>query len=151
MSSLGLLGAMMRTSIAGTRYAVSGTTNSTGEVAIKLNYFVLRTNDMRASKAFYGGLFAGAGLQTTSPSDRMTCWLAEDFAFAIATPLDERPATNGNGTTVGFSVAVKEDVQRVHGLALELGGTCQGAPGQCGPKFSAYVRDLGGNRLCLSD
>jgi predicted lactoylglutathione lyase len=118
---------------------------------MKMNYFVLGTNDMHASKAFYDGLFASAGLQTMSPSDRMTYWLSEDFAFAIATPFNEAPATNGNGTMVGFCVGTKEDVERMHGLALELGGTCEGTPGQRGPKFSAYVRDLDGNKLCLSD
>lgn len=118
---------------------------------MKMNYFVFGTNDMRASKAFYDRLFAGAGLQTMQPSDRMTYWLGEGFAFAIATPFDEAPATNGNGTMVGFSVGAKEDVEKMHDLALELGGTCEGAPGQRGPKFSAYVRDLDGNKLCLSD
>jgi predicted lactoylglutathione lyase len=118
---------------------------------MKMNYFVLGTNDMRASKAFYDGLFAGSGLQTMSPSDRMTYWLGEDFAFAVAIPFNQAPATNGNGTMVGFCVGTKEDVERMHGLALELGGTCEGAPGQRGPKFSAYVRDLDGNKLCLSD
>ncbi|MEQ8365427.1 MAG: VOC family protein [Roseicyclus sp.] len=118
---------------------------------MKMNYFVVGTNDMRASKAFYDTLFAGMGLQTMSPSDRMTYWLGEDFAFAIAIPFDEAPATNGNGTMVGFCVGVGEDVERMHALALDLGGICEGAPGQRGPKFSAYVRDLDGNKLCLSD
>jgi catechol 2,3-dioxygenase-like lactoylglutathione lyase family enzyme len=118
---------------------------------MKINSFVVGTNDMRASKAFYDGLFAGAALQTTQPSDRMTYWLGEGFAFAIATPFDEAPATSGNGTMVGFCVGAKEDVERMHGLALDLGGTCEGAPGQRGPKFSAYVRDLDGNKLSLSD
>lgn len=39
----------------------------------------------------------------------------------------------------------------MHRLALDLGGTCEGAPDQRGPKFSAYVRDRDGNKLCLSD
>lgn len=118
---------------------------------MKMNYFVVGTNDMRASKAFYDGLFTAAGLQTMSPSDRMTYWLGEDFAFAVAIPFNQAPATNANGTMVGFCVGTKEDVERMHSLALELGGTCEGAPDQRGPKFSGYVRDLDGNKLCLSD
>ncbi|MEI4235392.1 VOC family protein [Roseovarius sp. D22-M7] len=118
---------------------------------MRMNYFVVGTNDMRASRAFYDALFEGAGLQTMSPSDRMTYWLGEDFAFAVAIPFDEKPASNGNGAMVGFSVGTEEDVVRLHALALELGGTCEGTPSQRGPKFSAYVRDLDGNKLCLSD
>ncbi|WP_245759680.1 VOC family protein [Poseidonocella sedimentorum] len=116
-----------------------------------MNYVVVGTNDMAAAKAFYDALFANAGLQTMSPSDRMTYWLGEDFAFAVAKPFDEKPATNGNGTMVGFCVGTRDDVDRMHALALELGGTSEGAPNQRGPKFSAYVRDLDGNKLCLSD
>ncbi|MDV7145022.1 VOC family protein [Tropicimonas sp. TH_r6] len=118
---------------------------------MKMNYFVVGTNDMDASKVFYDALFADADLQTVSPNDRMTYWIGEDFAFAAAIPFDTKPATNGNGTMVGFCVGDKEDVVRLHGLAISLGGTCEGAPNQRGPKFSAYVRDLDGNKLCFSD
>ncbi len=118
---------------------------------MKMNYFVVGTNDMRASAAFYDALFADEGLQGMSPSDRMTYWIGEDFAFAIARPFDEQPATIGNGTMVGFCLGSREQVETLHARALGLGGTCEGAPAQRGPKFSAYVRDLDGNKLCLSD
>ncbi len=118
---------------------------------MKMNYFVVGTNDMNASKAFYDALFEGENLRSVSPIDRMTYWMGEDFAFATALPFDEKPATNGNGTMVGFCVGAKGDVERFHTLAIQLGGTCEGAPNQRGPKFSAYVRDLDGNKLCFSD
>ncbi|MBU2982912.1 VOC family protein [Lentibacter algarum] len=118
---------------------------------MKMNYFVVGTNDMEASKAFYDALFAQSGLQSLSPSDRMTYWLGEDFAFATAIPFDTNPATIGNGTMVGFSVGSNQEVRRLHKLALSLGGTCEGTPNERGPRFSAYVRDLDGNKLCFSD
>ena len=118
---------------------------------MKMNYFTVGTNDMTASKAFYDALFAQSGLQSLSPSDRMTYWIGEDFAFATAIPFDEQPATVGNGTMVGFCVDTADEVKRMHALALDLGGTCEGAPNQRGPRFSAYVRDLDGNKLCFSD
>jgi len=118
---------------------------------VKMNYFVVGTNDMDASKTFYDALFAQSGLQGFSPSDRMTYWIGDDFAFATAHPFDTKPATVGNGTMVGFCVGTNDDVKRMHKLAIELGGTCEGAPNQRGPRFSAYVRDLDGNKLCFSD
>ena len=118
---------------------------------MKLNYAVVGTNDMAAAKGFYDALFDGTGVQSFAPSDRMTYWMGADFAFAAAIPFDTQPATVGNGTMIGFCVGEAEDVARIHARALELGGTCEGAPGQRGPKFSAYVRDLDGNKLCLSD
>ena len=118
---------------------------------MKMNYFVVGTNDIDASRRFYDALFEGEALQRFSPSDRMTYWLGSDFAFAVAIPFDEKPATRGNGTMVGFSVGGQKDVERIFARALDLGGTSGGAPGQRGPKFSAYVRDLDGNKLCLSN
>lgn len=118
---------------------------------MKMNYFVVGTNDMAAARGFYDGLFASAGIEGVPVSDRMTYWLGADFAFAAAIPFDEQPASIGNGTMVGFCVGDSGDVTRLHARALELGGTCEGAPGQRGPKFSAYLRDLDGNKLCLSD
>jgi predicted lactoylglutathione lyase len=118
---------------------------------MKMNYFVVGTNDMDTSKSFYNSLFADKGIQTLMPSDRMTYWMGEDFAFAAALPLDKKPATNGNGTMVGFCVGPRAEVERMHTLAIRLGGTCEGAPNQRGPKFSAYVRDPDGNKLCFSD
>lgn len=118
---------------------------------MKMNYAVVGSNDMEASKAFYDGLFKEAGLHSFSPSDRMNYWMGEGFAFAIAMPFDGKPATIGNGTMIGYQVGAKEDVEKMYHLALTLGGTCEGVPNQRGPKFSAYVRDLDGNKLCFSD
>jgi len=118
---------------------------------MKMNYFVVGTNDMDASKKFYDALFEKSGLQRMSPSDRMTYWIGDDFAFATALPFDTNPATVGNGSMVGFCVGDSDDVKRMYELAIELGGTCEGGPNQRGPRFSAYVRDLDGNKLCLSD
>jgi catechol 2,3-dioxygenase-like lactoylglutathione lyase family enzyme len=118
---------------------------------MKMNYFVFGTNDMAATMAFYDSLFEGEGLTSAKPSERMTYWLGGDFAFAAATPFDGQPATNGNGTMIGFSVGSQEDVIRFHKRALALGGRCEGEPGQRGPRFSAYARDPDGNKLCFSD
>ena len=118
---------------------------------MKLNYVTLGTNDMAAAIAFYGALFDGMGLNQIPASDRMTYWLGEGFAFALAIPFDQAPASNGNGTMVGFAVGSAEEVKRLHAKAIALGGACEGEPGQRGPRFSAYVRDLDGNKLCFAD
>ena len=118
---------------------------------MKMNYFVVGTNNMKAATEFYDSLFADAGLNKVAPVERMTYWLGDDFAFAVAIPFDENPATHGNGTMVGFSVGSAEEVKRFHKKAIELGGTCEGAPNQRGPRFSGYVRDLDKNKICFSD
>ncbi|WDD99294.1 VOC family protein [Thalassomonas actiniarum] len=118
---------------------------------MKMNYFVVGTNNMEAATKFYDSLFEEIGLNKVVPTERMAYWLGEDFAFAVAIPFDENPATNGNGTMVGFSVGTAEEVKRLHKKAIELGGACEGEPNQRGPRFSAYVRDLDKNKICFSD
>ena len=118
---------------------------------MKMNYFVVGTNNIEAAAAFYDALFEQSELNRVQPTDRMNYWLGADFAFAIARPFDDAPATNGNGTMVGFSVGSEAEVKRLHALAIALGGSDEGEPGQRGPRFSAYVRDLDGNKICLSD
>ena len=94
---------------------------------MKMNYFVVGTNDMVAARTFYDALFAQSGLQSMSPSERMTYWIGEDFAFATAIPFDTKPATNGNGTMVGFfCVGDEEEVRRMYAMAIELGGHLRG-------------------------
>ncbi len=118
---------------------------------MKMNYFVVGTNNMEASTKFYDSLFDQTELNKVISTDRMTYWLGEDFAFAVAIPFDKKPATNGNGTMVGFGVGSIDEVKRFHKKAIELGGTCEGEPNQKGPRFSGYVRDLDKNKICIFD
>lgn len=118
---------------------------------MKMNHFAVGTNNMEAAVAFYDALFENLGMTRVNPSERMTYWIGEDFAFAAAIPFDEKPATVGNGTMVGFSLGTADETRRLYDVAVSLGGTSEGAPAQRGPRYSAYVRDLDGNKLCLSD
>jgi predicted lactoylglutathione lyase len=80
----------------------------------------------------------------------MTFWQCKDFAFAVAIPFDGEAASHGNGTMIGLNLGSTQEVEKLHNKALELGGTCEGKPGQRGPKFSAYVRDLDRNKIVFS-
>lgn len=119
---------------------------------MKINYAVLGTNNMEASVQFFDALFEQTEFEQTFATDRMTFWQGEDkeSAFAVAIPFNEEPATNGNGTMIGFSVGSNEEVIRLHKRAIELGGTCEGEPNQRGRMFSAYVRDLDKNKIVFS-
>jgi predicted lactoylglutathione lyase len=117
---------------------------------MKLDYCVLGTNNIDEAIKFYDSLFEGTELNQVLSTDRMTFWQCDEFAFAVAKPFDGKPATNGNGTMVGLNVDSEEEVKRLHNKAIELGGTCEGKPGQRGPKYSAYVRDLDSNKIAFS-
>ncbi len=120
---------------------------------MKMCYFVVGTNNMPAAIHFYDTLFSDTDYQQTFADERMTFWQGEDkeSAFAVAIPFNKETATNGNGTMLGFSLGSAELVSKLYNKALELGGSCEGKPGQRGPRFSAYIRDLDNNKIVFSE
>jgi predicted lactoylglutathione lyase len=69
--------------------------------------------------------------------------------FALAEPFDGKTATAGNGTMVGFSLGSSSEVERMYNKALAMGGINEGMPEIRSGRFSAYVRDLDKNKICL--
>ncbi len=120
---------------------------------MKMNYFVVGTNDMDAAVRFYNALFETTEFKQSFANERMTFWQGSDSdsAFAVALPFDEQPATHGNGTMLGFNVGSAEQVSALHQKAIALGGRCEGEPRQRGPRYSAYVRDLDNNKLVFGN
>jgi hypothetical protein len=49
--------------------------------------------------------------------------------LCIMTPFDGKAATVGNGTMTAIGVSSRDEVERIHAKALELGGQDEGAPG----------------------
>jgi predicted lactoylglutathione lyase len=49
---------------------------------------------------------------------------------------------------VALECKSKEQIHKIHEIALAMGGTCEGPPGPRGDSFyAAYFRDLDGNKL----
>ena len=92
----------------------------------KTNDVVVGTNDMDAAVRFYDQRFEEIEMNRASPTERITYWLGPDLTFATAIPVDEEPATKGNGSMVGFSFGSSVEVQRLHALAIDLIGTNEG-------------------------
>lgn len=116
---------------------------------MKMNYFVFGTNDKQKAVSFYDAFFEGCGLAKVHDEGRMTLWANEELMFAVAEPFDENAASNGNGTMVGLNVDSSEEVDRLYGKALTLGGVCEGKPSIRSGMYSAYIRDLDKNKICL--
>ena len=116
---------------------------------MKMSYFVFGTNNMSAAVEFYDRLFEGTGVQRHPNEGRMALWIGDGFLFALAEPFDEKAATVGNGSMCGFELDNADQVSEKHALALEHGGKDEGEPKIRSDRFSAYVRDLDGNKLCF--
>jgi predicted lactoylglutathione lyase len=69
--------------------------------------------------------------------------------IGLTKPFDGQPATVGNGVMVALEAKDRAQVDRLHAIALEQGGTCEGLPGPRseGGFYAAYFRDRDGNKL----
>jgi len=117
-----------------------------------LGYATIGTDDMPRAEAFYDALFAEIGGKQLFGMDRIKFYgTSMDAAMvALCIPYDEEPHERGNGQMLAISAGNRENVDRLHAKALELGATDEGAPGERLPVFyGAYVRDLDGNKLCF--
>jgi len=122
------------------------------------NHIMIGTNDIERAKAFYDTVLAvlgaGEGAPNTAATGHKRVFYRHGGAsFAISQPINDEPATIGNGSTVGFKCESAEQLQKFHEVAVAQGGTpIEAPPGPRGegPKAMhlAYVRDLDGNKLC---
>lgn len=116
---------------------------------MKMNYFVLGTNNMQSAVQFYDTLFEGSDINKLHGEGRMTLWGDKDFMFALAEPFDGKEASVGNGTMIGFNLGSSAEVERLYNKALATGGIDEGKPGIRSGRFSAYIRDLDKNKICF--
>lgn len=115
-----------------------------------IGYVTLGTNRFDEAARFYDELLAAAGAQRFMESDSFIAWSNGPGSpgLSIIKPFDKQAATVGNGVMVAIAADGTEQVDALHALALELGGSDEGAPGLRGGNFyAAYFRDLDGNKL----
>jgi catechol 2,3-dioxygenase-like lactoylglutathione lyase family enzyme len=115
-----------------------------------IGYVTLGTNDLARGAAFYDAIAKEMGVGRFMETEAFIAWGAPDGAAGIGLtkPFDGNAATVGNGVMVALQAADRAQVDRIHHLALSLGGTDEGAPGDRGGGFYAgYFRDLDGNKL----
>ncbi len=115
-----------------------------------IGYVTLGTRDLARAEKFYDAIAGELGTPRMFATDTMIAWGTPDgpAGLGICTPQDGHPMSVGNGVMVAFQARDKAQVDRLHALALSLGGTCEGPPGPRGDTFYAgYFRDLDGNKL----
>ncbi|HQS71226.1 MAG: glyoxalase [Novosphingobium sp. 28-62-57] len=115
-----------------------------------IGYVTLGTNDMERGAKFYDAIAAELGVGRMMEFDTAIAWGTPGGGAGVGLikPFDGNAATVGNGVMVALEAKDKDQVDRLHAIALANGGTCEGPPGPRGDTFyAAYFRDPDGNKL----
>jgi catechol 2,3-dioxygenase-like lactoylglutathione lyase family enzyme len=115
-------------------------------------------NNFPRAFAFYEAVMPelGLSLKFSEPENAWAGWVSPHAArplFLVGKPYNGEAATVGNGQMVALLAPSREAVDRVHALALRLGGSCEGEPGlrpHYHPDYyGAYFRDPDGNKIAI--
>lgn len=115
-----------------------------------IGYVTLGTKDLAKAAEFYDAIAGELDTPRMMEFDGFIAWGKPGGAAGVALtkPFDGKEATVGNGVMVALEAKDKEQVHRLHEIALAHGGTCEGPPGPRGEGFYAgYFRDPDGNKL----
>ncbi|MDO9367069.1 MAG: VOC family protein [Sphingopyxis sp.] len=115
-----------------------------------IGYVTLGTKDLAKAAAFYDAIATELDTPRMMEFDGFIAWGKPDggAGIGLTRPFDGNVATVGNGVMVALEAKDKDQVHRLHEIALAHGGTCEGPPGSRGEGFYAgYFRDPDGNKL----
>ena len=124
-----------------------------------IGYVTLGSDNMPRAREFYDGLLGstiGAKriMEFGDTDGGFTMWGTgfDKPGLAVTNPYNKEPAVAGNGNMAAIAMNSRSKVDEIHARALELGGTCEGAPGLRGEEgdqafYGAYFRDPDGNKL----
>ncbi|GAB3292276.1 VOC family protein [Parahaliea aestuarii] len=118
-----------------------------------IGYVTIGVKDMEKAKAFYTALLEDLGAKVIFDMDRiaMIGKGMDEPMLSVCIPYNEEDPSPGNGNMIAINPGSKELVDKLYHKAIELGGTCDGEPGQRIPDmfYGAYFRDPDGNKVAF--
>ncbi len=117
------------------------------------SHVMLGANDVQQSKVFYDAVLGALGHSPGVIDDKGRCfYFTASGIFALTKPIDGKPASRGNGSTVGFAAASPAQADAWHAAGLANGGkTVEDPPGVrdgAMKLYLAYLLDPSGNKIC---
>ena len=117
------------------------------------NHVMVGANDIDESKSFYDAVLGTLGIAPGVKDSEVRCsYRGNGGVFMIKIPINGEPATNGNGSTIGFAAKDSATVDAWHAAGIANGGTtCEDPPGaRASGVYLAYLRDPAGNKICAA-
>jgi catechol 2,3-dioxygenase-like lactoylglutathione lyase family enzyme len=117
------------------------------------SHVMIGTNNLDRAKAFYDAVLGTLGIAPGMVDRHRVFWRTPTGVFSVSLPIDGKPATVGNGSTIGFACSSGEQAKAWHDAGVANGGTtCEDPPGiregAAGQLYLAYLRDPDGNKIC---
>jgi len=118
------------------------------------SHIMVGADDIAVSRKFYDATLGALGHPAGTTDDKgRVFYLPPTGIFSITMPIDGKPASCGNGTTIGFAAKSPAEADAWHAAGVANGGTtCEDPPGvrtgAMGSLYLAYLRDPAGNKLC---
>jgi catechol 2,3-dioxygenase-like lactoylglutathione lyase family enzyme len=117
------------------------------------SHIMIGTNDLARAKAFYDTVLGTLSVRPARIDGHRIFYRTPTGVFSVTEPIDGKPATCGNGMTIGFAAASTAEADAWHAAGLAAGGTtCEDPPGvregSVGKLYLAYLRDPDGHKIC---
>jgi catechol 2,3-dioxygenase-like lactoylglutathione lyase family enzyme len=119
---------------------------------------MIGSNDIEKTKVFYnavlGVLGAGEAMEHVNDTGQTRLfYMHGGSTFSVSEPINGKPVTNANGSTIGFTCDSPEQVQKLYDVAVANGGTSVEDPpgpreGTMGLMHLCYFLDPDGHKIC---
>jgi len=115
-----------------------------------IGYVTLGTNDLERAAKLYDPIAAELGKARMMEFPGFIAWGAPGggAGIGLTKPFNGEAASVGNGVMVALEASSRDQIHRLHEIALANCGSCEGPPGPRGDTFYAgYFRDPDDNKL----
>jgi len=123
-----------------------------------LNHVMIGSSDIEKTKRFYNAVLGvlGAGepmVHVNDTGQTRLFYVHGGSTFSVSEPINGKPVTVANGSTIGFLCNSPEQIQEFHDVAVANGGTSvEDPPGprksNMGVMHLCYFLDPDGHKIC---
>ena len=123
----------------------------TDDIPSIISHISIGSNDFERAVAFYDKVLPTLGCRRIMEHPGAVAYGKQFPEFWVQKPLDDQPASVGNGTHISFLALTKDAVDAFYAAALAAGATDEGAPGPRpeygAPYYGGFIRDLDGHKI----